>query len=294
MTTIRWQTATRSWLLPGLVLLCGAVCGARAEPTATAGGSDLFPRPAALEQDVRFWERIYSGVTTQGGLIHDDRHLGIVYEQIDFAPALEPRARGEAVEATRAKYQRILRDLASGNRTGLSDEESRVLALWPANVDNDTLRDAATHVRFQLGQADRFREGLLRAGAWEAHIREVLRHEGVPDELSALPHVESSFNALARSKVGAAGMWQFMPATGRNWLRVDGIVDERLDPYKSAVAAAHFLSHAYQMLGSWPLALTAYNHGLGGMARAAGKGVAERRKGLLQHRQQLVPDAVAR
>ncbi len=250
----------------GTVLLAASACADDAAPV--TGGSGLFPRPAALEPDVRFWERIYSGVTTQGGLIHDDRHLGVVYEQIDFAPTMDPHARGDAVEATRAKYQRILRDLAAGDRSALSDEERRVLALWPANVDADTLRDAATHVRFQLGQADRFKEGLLRAGAWEAHIREVLHREGVPDELSALPHVESSFNALARSKVGAAGMWQFMPATGKNWLRVDGIVDERLDPYKSAVAAARFLSHSYQQLGSWPLALTAYNHGLAGMARA--------------------------
>lgn len=242
--------------------------GAHAADRATAPGVDAFPRPAALEPDVRFWERIYSSVTTQGGLIHDDRHLDVVYEQIDFPPVIDPAARIAAIEATRAKYQRILRQLADGDRSDLGAEEQRVLALWPAGVDAQTLRDAASHVRFQLGQADRFREGLQRAGAWERHIREVLRAEGVPEELAALPHVESSFNALARSKAGAAGMWQFMPSTGQRFLHVDGIVDERLDPYKSAVAAARFLSHAYDLLGSWPLALTAYNHGAAGMARA--------------------------
>lgn len=242
---------------------------AHATETAPAATGDLFPRPPELEPDVRFWERIYSGVTTQGGLIHDDRHLSVVYEQIDFAPATDPKARSEAVEGTRAKYQRILRELADAtDREDLSSEQRRVLELWPANVDAATLREAAGHVRFQLGQADRFREGLMRAGAWEPHIREVLRREGVPDELAALPHVESSFNALARSKVGAAGMWQFMPSTGGKLMRVDGLVDERLDPYKSAAAAARFLSHVHQLLGSWPLALTAYNHGASGMARA--------------------------
>ncbi len=262
----RARVGLRATLLGVGILLLGGT--ARAGDAPSSATTDPFPRPPALEPDIRFWERIYSGVTTQGGLIHDDRRLGVVYEQIDFASTMDPHARGEAVEATRAKYQRILRELADGNRTDLSDEEKRVLALWPAGVDSDTLRDAAMHVRFQLGQADRFREGLLRAGAWETHIRDVLHREGVPDELSALPHVESSFNALARSKVGAAGMWQFMPTTGKAWMRVDGIVDERLDPYKSAVAAARFLSHAYQVLGSWPLAVTAYNHGAGGMARA--------------------------
>lgn len=253
-------------------LACAAllVCGlhpvpARADPAATTG---QFPRPPELEPAVRFWERIYSGVSTHGGLIHDDQHLDVVYEQIDFPADIDPHVRSTTIDGTKAKYQQILRDLGTGRRSDLTDEERRVLALWPAGVDNATLTEAASHVRFQLGQADRFREGLLRAGAWGAHIREVLRREGVPGELAALPHVESSFNAMARSKVGAAGMWQFMPGTAHRWLRVDGVLDERLDPYKSAEAAAHYLAQAHEALGSWPLALTAYNHGTAGMLRA--------------------------
>ena len=260
--TRRACVAAGAGLLLALTLLMPAKLAAADE------AQGPFVRPAQLEQDVQFWERVYSGVTTQGGLIHDDRHLGVVYEQIDFAPSMEPRARAEAVEATRGKYQRILRELASSTHAELDDEQKRVLALWGPGVDAQTLSDAASHVRFQLGQADRFREGLVRASAWEGHIREVLRREGVPEELSALPHVESSFNALARSKVGAAGMWQFMPSTGGRFMRVDGLVDERLDPYKSAIAAARYLAHAYELLGSWPLAVTAYNHGSAGMARA--------------------------
>lgn len=262
-------SAPRALRVLAAALWLGAASVAHAADSSPATINELFPRPPELEPDVRFWERIYASVTTQGGLIHDDRHLSVVYEQIDFAPTLDPRSRQEAVEATRAKYQRILRELADAqNRDDLSAEQRRVLALWPADVDSATLRDAATHVRFQLGQADRFREGLIRSGAYESHIRDVMRREGLPDELAALPHVESSFNALARSKAGAAGMWQFMPSTGGRMMRVDGLVDERLDPYKSAGAAARFLSHAHQLLGSWPLALTAYNHGAAGMARA--------------------------
>ena len=252
------------WVLGGAGLVGAGLAGAEVP----ADADSPFPRPAALEPAVRFWERVYSGVTTRGGLIHDDLNLGVVYEQIDFPADVDPRVRSQEIDAAKAKYQRILRELGSGRRADLSDEERRVLLLWPAGVDNATLTEAASHVRFQLGQADRFREGLQRAGAWGQHIREVLRREGVPEELSALPHVESSFNAQARSKVGAAGMWQFMPATAHRWLRVDGVVDERLDPYKSAEAAAQYLSRAYEALGSWPLALTAYNHGTGGMLRA--------------------------
>ena len=129
-------------------------------------------------------------------------------------------------------------------------------------------RPAASDVRFQLGQSDRFRAGLVRAGAWETHIAEVLANLGLPAEIAALPHVESSFDPYAYSKVGAAGLWQFMRSTGRRFLRIDAAVDERLDPYRETEAAAQLLSYNYRLLGSWPLAITAYNHGAEGMRRA--------------------------
>ncbi len=93
-------------------------------------------------------------------------------------------------------------------------------------------------MRFQLGQADRFREGLVRSGAWREHIADTFEKAGLPRELASLPHVESSFNTYAYSKVGAAGMWQFMRSTGRRFLRIDAVVDERLDPYSFTEAAA--------------------------------------------------------
>ena len=83
-----------------------------------------------------------------------------------------------------------------------------------------------------------------------------------------LPHVESSFNPRAYSKVGAAGLWQFMRSTGRRYMRIDGAVDDRLDPFRSTEAAAQLLAYNYRVLGTWPLALTAYNHGTAGMRRA--------------------------
>ena len=244
------------------LLLWGIGAGsALAEPT-------QFPRPAQLEPDVQFWQRVYTKVTTQGGVLHDDRYLDVIYEELSFPVGLSPRERSNIVDGVRQKYERMLRRLAAGPREGLSDEERRVLALYPANVSDGALSEAADHVRFQLGQADRFREGLVRSGTWERHVEETLRREGLPAELSALPHVESSFNPRAYSKVGAAGLWQFMRSTGKRWLRVDNVVDERLDPYKSTLAAAQFLNINYSILGTWPLALTAYNHGAGGMRRA--------------------------
>src|SRR6202000_889837 len=115
---------------------------------------------------------------------------------------------------------------------------------------------------------DRFHEGLIRAAAWEANIARVLKRHGVPEEIAALPHVESSFNPAAYSKVGAAGLWQFMPSTAKRFMRVDGIVDQRLDPNSATEAAANLMLYNYRLLGSWPLAVTAWNHGPGGLRRA--------------------------
>lgn len=257
--------------LPSVCLLVatGLAVGLAVGPAAPAHAQNAqFPRPAELEPDVRFWTRVYTGVTTQGGLIHDDRFLGVVYEELRFPAGLAPKERSDRVDATKEKYQGILRRLASGARGDLSDEERRVLELWPKDVNSKALLEAVDRVRFQLGQADRFKEGIVRAGAWEHHVEATLKRRGLPGELSALPHVESSFNPRAYSKVGAAGMWQFMPSTGRRWLRVDNVVDERLDPYKSTEAAAQYLQLNHSILGTWPLALTAYNHGAGGMRRA--------------------------
>jgi membrane-bound lytic murein transglycosylase D len=108
----------------------------------------------------------------------------------------------------------------------------------------------------------------VRSGAWETHIEETLANLGLPPELAVLPHVESSFNPAAYSKVGAAGLWQFMRSTGRRYMRIDSAVDDRLDPFRSTEAAAQLLAYNYRVLGTWPLALTAYNHGSAGMMRA--------------------------
>ncbi|HEY8155005.1 MAG TPA: LysM peptidoglycan-binding domain-containing protein [Myxococcota bacterium] len=235
---------------------------------AQGAGAQSLPRPDGLEPNVRFWLRIYSEVDTHGGLIHDAERLDVVYETVRFPSGLSPRERERRVEQTKRRYAAILQQLAAGNRSGLSAESERVLGLWPPGTSSATLRAAARNVRFQLGQADKFRAGLIRSGQWRAHIQQVLADEGVPVELVALPHVESSFNPRAYSHVGAAGLWQFMRSTGRRYMRVDDVVDERMDPHKASVAAARLLGFNYRQIDSWPLAITAYNHGLAGMARA--------------------------
>jgi membrane-bound lytic murein transglycosylase D len=236
-------------------------------PRFATAADTLLPRPPELEPDVQFWVRVYTQVSTNEGLIHDQHRLSVVYETLHFAPDMPSYERGRKVDFERERVQEILRHLARGEEPR-DDDDRRVRKLWGDDATPVQLQEAAEDVRFQLGQSDRFRAGLIRSGAWEPHIAEVLANLGLPAEIAALPHVESSFDPYAYSKVGAAGLWQFMRSTGRRFLRIDASVDERLDPYRETEAAAQLLTYNYRLLGSWPLAITAYNHGAEGVRRA--------------------------
>ena len=251
------------WLRVAL-LLAPFICGT----PLWADTSDAFAYPADLEPDVRFWIRVYTEVTTDQGLLHDDWYLGLVYEVLRFDPSDSPRQREHIVEEAKARYAALLRRFAAGDTDNLTPHERRILHDFGDKATPAQYRDAIERIRFQLGQADRFHEGLIRAQEYEKSISRVLADRGVPPEIGALPHVESSFNPAAYSRVGAAGLWQFMPSTARRYMRVDGIVDQRLDPYSATEAAANLMLYNYRLLGSWPLAVTAYNHGPGGLKRA--------------------------
>ena len=228
--------------------------------------STNFPRPAELVPAIEFWTRVYTEIGTDAGFIHDSENLGIVYETVDASASARQRRR--TVQSRTAHYREILTRLASGERGNLSTEEARVLSLWSADASKAELRQAAGRLRFQLGQANRFRAGVIRSGRWRSYIEKVLDDRGLPRELKVLPHVESSFEPTAYSSAGAAGMWQFTRSTGLRYMRIDHIVDERRDPFMSTHAAAKLLQDNYSVIRTWPLALTAYNHGLGGMRRA--------------------------
>ncbi len=233
-----------------------------------ATSSKLFPQPIELEPAVTFWTRVYTEIDTGHGFIHDSRHLDVVYEVINLSTNSSRRTRDNAIKKTKNRYAKILRSLARGKRSHLGAEAQRILSLWPDKVSRKTLRDAASQLRFQQGQADKFRAGWIRSGTWMPHILQTLSERELPAELAVLPHVESSFNPKASSHAGAAGLWQFTRSTGRRFMRIDSVVDERRDPYMSTVAAAQLLKRNYAILEHWPLALTAYNHGVAGMRRA--------------------------
>ncbi|NMG53345.1 transglycosylase SLT domain-containing protein [Aromatoleum aromaticum] len=108
-----------------------------------------------------------------------------------------------------------------------------------------------------------------RGGRYLYHIVDELERRGMPTELALLPMVESSYNPMAYSPSHAAGLWQFIPSTGRNYnLTQDAWVDERRDVIASTAAALDYLQTIYDMHGDWHLALASYNWGEGAVGRA--------------------------
>lgn len=261
-------------LLSGLLGLLGVQT---AHPkTLKPSSSKLFPVPDVIRPNVEFWKEIYARRSIHEVLIHDADDLSLVYEVVDLRrlfPSGEESdaAKWRKVEEIKKGYRHILLSLARKKDKGietLTAKESQVLQLFGPDPSARRLRTAARNVRAQRGLYEQFRDGLVRSGLYLDFIERVLEEEGLPAELSALPHVESSFNYKAYSKFGAAGIWQFIRSTGRMFLKINYEVDERFDPIRATEAAAKLLRLNYQSLGSWPLAITAYNHGLQGMKRA--------------------------
>jgi membrane-bound lytic murein transglycosylase D len=193
-----------------------------------------FPVPAGLEPAIEFWKRIFTQYGLSQLVYFDPLDMSKIYEVVEVG---ENSRSNEYIEG----------------------ERSRIAAANGVDMDR---------VKAQRGVRERTADGLKRAGRYLAQMQQVFIDRGLPPELSFLPVVESSYDMSARSFVGAVGIWQFMPATGKSYMRVDRLIDERRDPMESTRGAAAYLDQAYGYLGSWPLAITSYNYGQSGMARA--------------------------
>lgn len=234
-----------------------------------ASAIELFPRYPVIEANVQFWEKVYGSYTTTQGILHDKNDLAIIYgviDLVDWETLGASRINKTLIKLARHQYKSILADLGAGKQPRTS-EEKKIAALFPRGLHRDYL-NARDNIRLQIGQKDRFYKGVLRSGAYMPSFKKIFRSYNLPEELAYLPHVESSFNPKAHSKVGATGLWQFTSETGKRYLTINDELDERLDPFLSSQAAAKLLKENYTQLGSWPLALTAYNYGRAGMLRA--------------------------
>lgn len=236
--------------------------------------SGEFVIPSSLTPRVKFWFDVYTKYGRFTHVIHHSRHPWIVFEVMDFTDAVKSGKGPEwlKVERTkkllkqrRAEIRAALRRLShrpTAAKTTLEKHLVAVLAPIPGRRAH-VYRDAAAALRSQLGQRDYFIAGLRRSSRYLPHLEDAFLSSGLPIELTRMPFVESSFNERAESKVGASGIWQIMPATGRAYGVVNEAIDERNSPLKATAMASRLLKSYHKALGSWPLAITAYNHGIG-------------------------------
>lgn len=247
-------------------------------PVAEAASS-AFPRPPEMEHQIRFWRRIFAEYSKYQVVVHDTVDLDKIYSILDFRELVAngsslievERYQKDATAVEMARIRALLQRLHEGaGDDALTADERRIRDLFARDRNPNRFLEAAAddRLRSQRGIREKFEEGYRHARRYFPEMERIFRAAGLPVELTRLPLIESCFNLHAYSKVGAAGIWQFMPSTGRLYMEVGALVDQRRDPIASTHAAARFLTHNYHKLGSWPLAITAYNHGPGGMARA--------------------------
>ncbi len=231
-----------------------------------------------FEDEIAFWTRVFTFYSETQVVFHDRDDLRIIYKTADMRRGIrgdypEARRQRKLLRSTRSDLQKTLLEISrhgpnSDRLDGKQLEVVETVRSAGLKPTKELFRRLSTGVRYQRGVRDKFLEGLIRSGRYLQRIEQVFRSYDLPVELALMPHVESSFDYSAYSKVGAAGIWQFMRSTGRRFLTINRYIDERRDPLMATDAAARYLRELHQELGSWPLAVTAYNHGENGMARA--------------------------
>jgi membrane-bound lytic murein transglycosylase D len=218
---------------------------------------------AGLESRVDFWKKVYTQYGADDVIVHDRIHVNLIY---DIATDSDVALRTAAV---RQALTEIAANLETPEALGPVALQIRDTILSNGvSLSAATLAELRDNIHTQRGIKERFRDGIVRSGRYIEAFTDVFEKEGLPTEIALLPLVESSFENRSLSKAGAAGIWQFTRSTGRLYMKINRNLDERLDPPKATRAAVRLLKDNYKALGSWPLAITAYNHGRGGMLRA--------------------------
>jgi membrane-bound lytic murein transglycosylase D len=237
-----------------------------------------------IQASVHFWKRVYGEWTSEQIVFFDKRHPELVYEVLDLSP-LKARSRNAVVfeilskrkiKARTAEIRSALKEWANSER-GPSRKRLAGKPLSPLAVAFGRKIQALTgehrkhspaefvkSLKIQSGQRDHVLAGLQRAQPYLETMERIFEEYGVPQPVTRLSLIESSFNPLATSKVGAAGVWQFMEKSSKGKLRIDpqAGIDERRSPIKATRAAAQLLRAHHKLLDDWMLTVVSYNHGL--------------------------------
>ncbi|MDY0747157.1 transglycosylase SLT domain-containing protein [Paucibacter sp. R3-3] len=189
------------------------------------------------------------------------------------APVLPPMP--APTLATEAAASALLEDtLRPGVKVDLSDTAIENADLWARlragfampELDNDGVRKAEAWYSSRPDYVQRMTE---RGSRYLFHIVEEVEKRGMPTEMALLPFIESAYNPQAQSTAKASGMWQFVPATGRDFALKQNIFrDDRRDVLASTRAALDYLNRLHDMFGDWQLALAAYNWGQGNVQKS--------------------------
>lgn len=270
------KTESRPWVAPDYSSQEGRI----------GYGKNPFVVTEGMKDRVGFWVDIYSKYDSNQGVLHDSEEITLIYEVLDL-PTMEStglsraeveRLRGKKVEEgkerVRARLMALQERMDQGkSEQGLSKVDWRIWQRFAKSPSRHRFSEAARkdRLRLQLGQKDQFLRGIYYSGWYIDEIEKIFEEHNLPKELTRLPLVESSFNIMAQSKVGASGLWQFMRYTARSYMKMDRHVDERNDPIVATRAAAKKFKWIYNMIESWPLAVTGYNYGPSGIRRLSQK-----------------------
>lgn len=271
------------WLFLTMVLLATPPVtatlstGSQVIPTQDIANSNLFPVTPDLEPRVRFWEFIFGQLPSSHFLLHDIHYPELTYSTAVFDVVADEKPNDTVkrlrsfLEQQQQEMATILHEYGDGNSdvlSRLSDpcDQERIADLFKKYPEK--MANAWQRVHIQRGVADSFALAVERCENYREDIQLILREQHVPEELYWLVFVESMCNPNIRSYAGAAGIWQLMPDTARDFnLVVNKQQDDRLDIKKATRASAKLFKRGQRMLGEWPLIMTGYNHGPTGVLR---------------------------
>lgn len=211
--------------------------------------ANTFGVPNEMQGEVSFWVNIFTKYSTEQGVFHETGRIDKILGEIDLTQVFanskwSPIRREKEAELIVKRQKKLI-----SKRTGIDVKK----------------------IRLQMGLKDRMLKAIQLSGRYLPLMERIFRTENIPIELTRVVFVESSFNIMAGSRVGASGLWQIMPIIAKKSKYLNEANDLRQHPEYSTKLAAKILKQNYQILKSWPLAVTAYNHGVGSLRKIVKK-----------------------